>query len=96
MSRKVSQEVFEGKDPKWSLAAVDPNGECFLFTKESMPIVSELFRCWIMAGVLDCSFVGGGFCAKNWQNSLIEKRKDSGKYTPESNINTIEVRVDKY
>lgn len=67
----LDQSVFNGLDEKWRFAAVDSNGECWLYAnKPSLVVVSKN---WIGASNPIC--FANGYDASDWKNSLIERDK---------------------
>lgn len=68
----LDQSVFDGLDAKWRFAAVDSNGNGFLFVEKP----SRACSYWQNSNCSDYHRIRGGkFDASGWQNSLIERDK---------------------
>lgn len=68
--KQLDQSVFDGLDEKWKLAAVDADGRVFTF-KSKPSVLSDGYS----VGEGGWNYVGEGYDASNWQNSLIERDK---------------------
>lgn len=66
--KKLTQAVFDGLPPEYQWAAVDGNGELFGYANKD-PVKG--FDRWQTAE--QCRFIGSGYDATDWQNSLIER-----------------------
>ena len=64
--KKLTQAVFEGLPSEYRWAAVDGNGELFGYANKD-PVKG--FDRWQTAE--QCRFIGSGYDASDWQNSLI-------------------------
>lgn len=67
--KKLTQAVFEGLPSEYRWAAVDGNGELFGYANKD-PVKG--FDRWQTAE--QCRFIGSGYDATDWQNSLIERQ----------------------
>lgn len=70
--KNLDQSVFDGLDEKWRFAAVDSNGKAHKFTHKVVPRIDEFSN--VDDNVLmHYEFIGAGYDATNWRNSLIER-----------------------
>ena len=72
MSKQITQAVFEGLPPEYRWALVCPDSGAFAFEKEPKPQDSE-FTDWDYSVNARVKFLGAGYDARDWQNSLIER-----------------------
>ena len=71
-TKQLDQSVFDGLDEKWRFAAVDLDGESWVY-REQPKIVKGDDR-W-SASNTPPNRIGTGYDTSNWQNSLIEREK---------------------
>lgn len=69
--KQLDQSVFDGLDEKWRFAAVDDDGRAYYFMKK--PVIDQDDPCFIDGSTTRCKWIGEGYDASNWQNSLIER-----------------------
>lgn len=73
---ELGQWVFEGRDEKWVSAAVDADGEAYLYSVRAMmlprPMPDDLI--WEPHGEIGWQFLGGNFDADDWRNSAIDRQ----------------------
>lgn len=69
--KQLGQSVFNGLDEKWRFAAVDDDGRAYGFMKK--PVIDQDDPCFIDEDTTRCKWIGEGYDASNWQNSLIER-----------------------
>ena len=66
--KQLDQSVFDGLDEKWRFAAVDGDSRVFTFKSEPS-VCGDGYS----VGGGGWNYVGEGYDASNWQNSLIER-----------------------
>lgn len=81
--KTLDQSVFDGKDERLSLAAIESDGRAFLF--EPKAEFRSKSEGWSSFGL--CRLIGTGYDASNWRNSLI-KRDDIAKKLAEVDLNS--------
>lgn len=67
----LDQSVFDGQDEKWRFAAVDKDGRAYAFTRK--PEIDQDDPCFIDGDASKCKWIGDGYDATNWKDSLIER-----------------------
>ena len=67
--KQLDQSVFDGLDEKWRFAAVDGDGEVWVYVHK--PAAVPVSNNW--TGANNPKFFGRGYDATNWKNSLIER-----------------------
>lgn len=72
--KQLDQSVFDGLDEKWRFAAVD-GGTNRVYVYEQKPHLPHGGDYWGIYEGLQ-RFIGEGYDASNWQNSLIERDTD--------------------
>ena len=73
--KQLDQSVFDGLDEKWRFAAVDSDGSARAYNYNQVPIGGnhEPHPDQSEKGFEVYEFIGTGYDASNWQNSLIER-----------------------
>lgn len=68
--KQLDQSVFNGLDEKWRFAAVDLDGESWVYREQ--PKIDKGDDRWSASNTPPNS-IGTGYDVSNWQNSLIER-----------------------
>lgn len=68
--KKLTQSVFHGKNEYWQYAAIDPNGDLWLYREE--PKIDKGDTRWSSSNV-NPLLIAGKYDASDWRNSLIKK-----------------------
>lgn len=74
--KQLGQWVFEGQDEKWISAAVDRDGEAFLYSVRSVMLVRpnpNHFK-WHAESPIEWKLLEGKFDARDWRNSNIDRQ----------------------
>lgn len=74
--KQLGQWVFEGQDEKWISAAVDRDGEAFLYSARSVMLVRpnpNHFK-WHAESPIEWKLLEGKFDARDWRNSNIDRQ----------------------
>lgn len=74
--KQLGQWVFEGQDEKWVSAAVDRDGEAFLYSVRSVMLVRpnpNHFK-WHAESPIEWKLLEGKFDARDWRNSNIDRQ----------------------
>ena len=69
--KQLNQSVFNNMHERWKFAAVDDDGRAYYFMKK--PVIDQDDPCFIDGSTTRCKWIGEGYDASNWQNSLIER-----------------------
>lgn len=74
--KQLGQWVFEGQDEKWVSAAVDRDGEAFLYSVRSVMLVRpRRDDCgWDAESPIEWKLLEGKFDARDWRNSNIDRQ----------------------
>ncbi|HCH27021.1 MULTISPECIES: hypothetical protein [Psychrobacter] len=94
--KQLDQSVFDGQDEKWRFAAVDADGSARAYNYNQMPIGGnhEPHPDQSEKGFEAYEFIGTGYDASNWQNSIIER--ESKELTGSDLCRAMLERGDKY
>ena len=71
-SKQLDHSIFNGLDDTWKFAAVDANGDAYLFGE--CPEKDLEMKQWDIHHTKECSFIDGVFNSTDWENSLIERK----------------------
>lgn len=69
---QLDQSVFNGLDKQWQWAAVDEDGECFVFVEK--PWTSNIMTFYWSSN--DDLKIGDNYDTTNWQDSLIKREAE--------------------
>ena len=90
--KQLDQSVFDGLDSKWKYAAVDLDGESWVYREQ--PKIDKGDDRWSASNTPPNS-IGTGYDASNWRNSLI-RRDTARKLTGSELCRAMLERGDKY
>lgn len=67
--KQLDQSVFDGLDEKWRFAAIDSDGDIYVY--DGNPTLCDYE--WVTRVGVKFLFLARGYDTTNWQNSLIER-----------------------